>query len=78
MMKSMGIFMLLGLLVVAATLAGAVFLGVRFGLGGLGRRGEDAQAILERRFAAGEISSEEYHERASALRSLQPSGRRRR
>lgn len=78
MMESMGIFMLLGLLIVAAALAGAVFLGVRFGLGGTRRRGEDAHAILERRLAAGEISSDEYHERASALRSGQPSGRRRR
>lgn len=74
----MGIFMLLGLLIVVAALAGAVFLGVRFGLGGTSRRGEDAHAILERRLAAGEISSEDYHDRAAALRSLQPSVRRRR
>lgn len=75
MMEWMGIFMLLGLLVVGAVLAGAIFLGVRYGLG-TGRKDEDARATLDRRFAAGEIDADEYHERASVLRSLEPAGRR--
>ena len=75
MMEWMGVFMLLGLLVVGAVLAGAIFLGVRYGLGAQ-RKDEDARATLDRRFAAGEIDSDEYHERASALRSLEPAGRR--
>jgi uncharacterized membrane protein len=77
MMEWMGIFMLLGLLVLGAILAGAIYLGVRYGLGA-GRREDDARATLDRRFAAGEIDADEYHERASALRSLEPAGRRRR
>ena len=34
----------------------------------------DSQAVLEHRFAKGEISQEEFEERKRALRSEQPSG----
>ncbi len=70
----MGLWMLFGVLVLLALIAGAVYLGVRAlgssGPGQLGTRetGESAGAILDRRFAAGEIISEEYFERESALR----------
>lgn len=76
MMDFMGLWMLLGLLVVAAVLGVAVYLAVRGGLGSR-ERDDDAQALLERRFAAGEIDADEYHERAATLRSLRPGGRRR-
>lgn len=71
----MGLWMLFGILILLALIAGAVYLGVR--AAGSSRRGElggsetgdSARAVLDRRFAAGEISSEEYYERESALRS---------
>ncbi|MGI8597141.1 MAG: SHOCT domain-containing protein [Thermoleophilaceae bacterium] len=71
----MGLWMLFGILILLALIAGAVYLGVRAAgssrpgeLGG-SEAGESARAVLDRRFAAGEISSEEYYERESALRS---------
>ena len=54
-------------------LAGAIYLGVRTGL--RDRPRDDARALLDRRLAAGEIDADEYHERMSALRSLQRLGR---
>jgi uncharacterized membrane protein len=38
---------------------------------GWGRRSDDARQTLDRRFAAGEIDGDEYHERLAALRSVQ-------
>lgn len=70
----MGLWMVFGIVILLALIAGAVYLGVR-ALGssepvrpGARETVESARAILDRRFAAGEISSEEYFERESALR----------
>ncbi|MEJ7817252.1 MAG: hypothetical protein WKF49_01115 [Thermoleophilaceae bacterium] len=60
---------LIGALILAGLLAAAVYVGVRGGLG-RGRRGDDARQTLDRRFAAGEIDGDEYHERSAALRSV--------
>jgi hypothetical protein len=83
MMDFMGIWMLLGLLVVVLGVGLAIYLGVRAGLGpGRGPDGrrfdhDGARAELDRRLAAGDIDVDEYHERASALRSVGYAGRRR-
>ena len=81
-MEFMGVWMLLGLVLVALVLGLAIYLGVRAGLGPGGaddRRVDrgDAHAELDRRLAAGEIDLDEYHERASALRSTGTPVRRR-
>ncbi len=72
-MGGMMLWMALGTLLLLALLAGAIYLGIHTGL--RGRPRDDAMTVLDRRFAAGEIDPDEYHERASALRSLQRSGR---
>ncbi len=72
-MGGMMLWMALGTLLLLALLAGAIYLGIRTGLRGGPR--DDPMAVLDRRFAAGEIDADEYHERASALRSL-PRSRR--
>ncbi|MCP9490447.1 MAG: hypothetical protein MSC31_11315 [Solirubrobacteraceae bacterium MAG38_C4-C5] len=70
MMDGMGLGMLVVVVALLVLLAGAVYLGVRAGLGH--RRREDGpQQTLERRFAAGEIDGDEYHDRLAALRSTQ-------
>ncbi|HEV2753504.1 MAG TPA: SHOCT domain-containing protein [Solirubrobacteraceae bacterium] len=70
--------MTLAFLVVAVVLAGllaaAIYVGVRAGLGW--RRDDDAHQTLSRRFAAGEIDDDEYHERLAALRSAESGGQR--
>lgn len=82
MMDFMGVWALLGLLLVALLLGLAIYLGVRAGLGP-GRANDrrvdpgDARAELDRRLAAGEIDLDDYHERASALRSLEETAPRR-
>jgi uncharacterized membrane protein len=68
-MGGMMLWMALGTLVLLVLLAGAIYVGVRAGLGNRSR--DDAKALLDRRFAAGEIDADEYHERVSALRSLE-------
>lgn len=76
MVGSMGLTMLVCALVVLALVVAAVYLGVR-----LARRpGADAsaRAMLDRRFAAGELGAEEYYERESALRSTATTTRKRR
>ncbi len=76
----MGLWMLLGILILLALIAGAVYLGVRAAGSRSGQletagTGDSARAVLDRRFAAGEISSEEYYERDSALRGSAAGGR---
>ncbi len=66
MMEPMGPMMVLGLLVLLALIAAAVSVGVR--LARSGGSGDSARAMLDRRFALGEIGAEEYYERESALR----------
>jgi putative membrane protein len=44
------------------------------GLGDDSRPGEEAELILARRFAAGEIDAEEYHRRLEVLRGQHPPG----
>ena len=67
-MGFMSVWMFLGLLLFLALVAGAVYFGIQ-----LTRRDDDqvegAQQLLDRRFASGEISPEEYAERQSAMRS---------
>lgn len=74
MMEWMPLGFVLMALVLAALLAAAIYVGVRAALGW--RRDEDARQTLDRRFAAGEIDSDEYHERLAALRSAQGDTRR--
>lgn len=70
MMGSMGLMMLLSMLALFALIAAAVYVGVRLARGG--RSEDSARAVLDRRFASGEIGAEEYYERESALRSAGP------
>ena len=73
-MGCMGLLPLLGLVVTIAAVAVAVILAVRHAAPRpAGREGEPG-AILDRRLASGEIDVDEYHELASALRSVQPAG----
>lgn len=67
MMGSMGPMMVLGLLVLFALVVAAVYVGVR--LARSAGSGDSARAMLDRRFALGEIDAEDYYERESALRS---------
>lgn len=76
MMAGMGALMLIALLVVAVVIGVAVYLAVRAGLRGA-RRDDDAQAVLQRRLSAGEITPEEYYERESVLSHGSPRGGRR-
>lgn len=66
MMGEMTLWMLLGLLVIAAVIGGAIYLAIRAGVGEHGRAA-DAKATLRGRLAAGEISTEEYRKRTAAL-----------
>jgi uncharacterized membrane protein len=70
MMGSMGLMMLFSMLALFALIAAAVYVGVRLARGG--RSEDSARAVLDRRFASGEIGAEEYYERESALRSAGP------
>jgi uncharacterized membrane protein len=70
MMGWMGLGLLVILVALAVLLAGAGYLGGRAGLGRQ-RRDNAPQQTLERRFAAGEIDGDEYHDRLAALRSTQ-------
>jgi uncharacterized membrane protein len=54
---------------VLAGVAAAVFVGVRAVRGPQLRQREDVRELLERRLASGEISSDEFYELDSALRS---------
>jgi putative membrane protein len=68
----MSVWMLLGLVVFLAAVAGAVYLGVQ--LTQRDDEEEGAQDVLDRRFAAGEIDAQEYAERRSTLRGDPPPG----
>ena len=61
-----------------AGLLGAVVLGVvwlaRGGLSGSGERTQTPMEILERRFAEGAMSVDEYHERRAVLRTTTHGG----
>ncbi len=67
MMGPMGPMMVLGMLVLFALVVAAVYVGVRFSRSA--GSGDSARAMLDRRFALGEIDAEDYYERESALRS---------
>ena len=70
MMGWMSLWMILGLIVFLAAVAGAVYVGLRLTQGDDDEPG--AQELLERRLASGEISAEEYAQRQSALRGEPP------
>lgn len=73
-MGVMAIVMVIVAIIVVGGLVAAVYLGVRAIRAPAGGEVEDsARAALDRRLAQGEISSEEYYERESALRSAEPS-----
>lgn len=69
MMEWMTLAFLVVALVLAGLLAAAVYVGVRAGLGWRRQGDGDPRKMLDRRFAAGEIDGDEYHERLAALRS---------
>lgn len=76
MMEWMGLGFLILAVILAGLLAAAIYVGVRAGVG-WGRRGDDGpKDVLDRRFAAGEIDADEYHERLAALRSAEAADRR--
>lgn len=76
-MSWMGPWMMVGLLVLIVLVGSVGFLAVRAARGG--RMTLDSpRELLERRLAAGELDTDEYYERESALRSSEPDGRRRR
>ncbi len=71
MMASGPALTLIGFLVVLALVAGAAYFIFRVDRTGVGA-GEDPRALLDRRLVTGEITSDEYLERESALRAGQP------
>jgi uncharacterized membrane protein len=77
MMGGMGLFMLVGLILVAVVIGSVIYVAIRAGSGGR-REVEGPRELLDRRLASGEITPEEYFERESVLRSAQPSKGRRR
>lgn len=77
-MGGMGIIMLLGLLVIAIVIGAAIYLALRAGGAGPGEvQSPDAVELLRRRLAAGEITTDEYLERESALGDREPARGRR-
>ena len=77
MMTGMGLMMVVGLLLLAAVVAGAVYLGVRAAQPRVAQQ-PTARENLQQRLAAGQITPEEYFERESALRDSEPPARGRR
>ena len=67
MMDLMGLWMLLGLLIVALVIGLAVFVAIRAGQGPSRRTSDGAHAELDRRFAAGDIDAAEHRRRVEAL-----------
>jgi uncharacterized membrane protein len=77
-MGVMAIVMVIVAIIVVGGIVAAVYLGVRAVRAPAEGEVEDsARAALDRRLAQGEISSDEYYERESALRSGEPSRNRR-
>ena len=76
MMAGMGALMLIAFLVVVVVIGVVVYFAVRAGIRS-GDRDPDARELLQRKLAAGEISTEEYYERESVLANA-PSRRGRR
>ncbi len=68
MMAGMGVMWLIGAALLVVLVAAGVYIGMRATRPGLDRGEGSARALLERRFAAGEIDAEEYYERESVLR----------
>jgi len=75
MMEWMTVAFLGVALVLAGLLAAAIYVGVRAGMGWRRQGHDDARKTLDRRFVAGDIDGDEYHERLAALRSVQAGGR---
>jgi putative membrane protein len=71
MMGWMSLWMVLGLVVLAAVIAAGVYYGRRF-LGPEQSRHETPSEVLDRRLAAGEISPEEYSERKAMVGNGEP------
>lgn len=68
------VLMLVGSLILLAAIGAALYLGIRATRhrdDGELVQGEPARAVLDRRLATGEISTEDYYERESALRDAQ-------
>lgn len=68
MMGGMGAMMLIGLLVLAIVIGLAVYLAVRAAQATGSQSEPTAREVLQQRLARGEITSDEYYERESALR----------
>ena len=77
MMGGMGIMLLIGLLLLAVVIGVAVYLGTRAARAG-GPSEPTAREMLRQRLARGEITTDEYYERESALGDSDKSVRRRR
>lgn len=69
-MGCMGVLPLVGLVVVVAAIAAVVLLAVRHAGPRAADGADEPEAILARRLATGDVDVDEYHERASALRSV--------
>jgi len=76
MMGGMALVALVGLVILAATVGVAVYLGVR-AAHQRAFRARGPRDVLQERLAAGELSVDEYHERDSALRDAESSSGRR-
>lgn len=66
MMSWMGILAIVGVLLLLALIAAAVYLGIRLARPTL--ETDSGRALLERRLAAGEIEVDDYYEREVVLR----------
>ena len=71
MMGGMGLFMLLGIVLIAIVIGTAIYLAIRAG-SATRQQVEGPRELLERRLASGEITPEEYYERESALPRGEP------
>lgn len=76
-MGCLGLVSPVALLLVAAVVTVVVLIATRRTGSRPLARPDGPEAILAHRFAIGEIDVDEYHERAAALRSLQPTPRQR-
>ena len=67
-----GLLPLLALVVILAVIAAGVILATHDAAPRTAGQADEPEAILGRRLAEGEIDVDEYHELASALRSVRP------